>query len=256
MVSYLVESALLTHGLKSIDNEKLLSVWPIEKAKIAWMEDGRLEVGKITEFCIFRKRAGAYGRINYENYDSCVRERKSGALTASGTMRACEKLGAPLAVTCGMGGLMRGQKPEESHDIRALVKSTVALVATAPKDMFCLKETIDAMHRVGICTIGHESCVCDGYIFCGEAVELSGCWKGEKPQAHMLLLNGISRETRISDRQILDEACHYGGEEERKGKYFHPAVNAKIDELSNGISSDIQLHSLATNILWAEEMQR
>ena len=57
-------------------------------------------------------------------------------------MRACEALGLPLAVTCGMGGLMKGQELEECHDLQALAESPVSLLAAAPKDMFELGRTV------------------------------------------------------------------------------------------------------------------
>ena len=124
MSEYLIESALLTHGLKSITNEMLLSVWEKREKRIVWMESGKIQKGSIQEYCAFREKSQYYARINYQNFQHFQREKKSGILTASGTMRACEILGIPLAVTCGMGGLMQGQHKEDCHDILALAEST------------------------------------------------------------------------------------------------------------------------------------
>ena len=42
MHSFLIESALLTHGLVSISNEEMLRRWPQELDNIAWVDAGRV----------------------------------------------------------------------------------------------------------------------------------------------------------------------------------------------------------------------
>ena len=256
MVGYLAESALLTHGLRSISEEELIRMWPQDSASIAWMEDGRLRVGGIEDFCRFRKKAQDFDRVNYQNYEYYASNGKSGALTASGTMKACEGLGIALAVTCGMGGLMEGQEPKECHDLQALANSHVSLLAVSPKDMFDLGRTIKAMEEAGITILGYHSDVCDGYLFEGEKVKISGCWREEAPSKNTLFLRSIQTEERIADKEILSQAFQYGQEQKIQGRAFHPAVNAKIDELTEGYSSRIQLRALIENIAWAEELIR
>ena len=256
MVGYLAESALLTHGLRSISEEELIRMWPQDSASIAWMEDGRLRVGGIEDFCRFRKKAQDFDRVNYQNYDYYASNGKSGALTASGTMKACEGLGIALAVTCGMGGLMEGQEPKECHYLQALANSPVSLLAVSPKDMFDLGRTIKAMEEAGITILGYHSDVCDGYLFEGEKVKISGCWREEAPSKNTLFLRSIQTEERIADKEILTQAFQYGQEQKIQGRAFHPAVNAKIDELTEGYSSRIQLRALIENIAWAEELIR
>lgn len=254
MSEYLIESALLTHGLKSITNEMLLSVWKKREKRIVWMESGKIQTGEIQEYCTFREKSQYYARINYQNFQHFQREKKSGILTASGTMRACEILGIPLAVTCGMGGLMQGQHKEDCHDILALAESTVSLVAVSPKDMFDLKVTLDGIKSEGIQILGYDTDVCSGYMFRNNAIPLSRIWKKEPLYPKTLYLREIPDEKRIKNHQILEKACAYGIEREKEGHYYHPAVNAKIDELTNGKSSKIQLEALIKNIEWAEKL--
>lgn len=52
----------------------------------------------------------------------------------------------------------------------------------------------------------------------------------------------------------MEEAVIYGKKQEKQGRYFHPAVNAKIDELTGGRSSEIQLESLIANAHFAEDI--
>ena len=71
-------------------------------------------------------------------------------------------------------------------------------------------------------------------------------YKGEaKPP--LLIINEIEEDKRVQDRGILVAAVNAGREAEQEGKYYHPAVNGKIDELTGGYSSRIQLEALLKN---------
>ena len=104
-MEYLVESALLTHGLKSVSNETIKKEWQDPGKKITWIDHGEIRIGDIDEFLEFRSRASAYPRIDCDLLEKALAEKQSGALTASGTMAVCVKMGIPVAITCGMGGI-------------------------------------------------------------------------------------------------------------------------------------------------------
>lgn len=251
MREFIIESALLTHGLKSISSERLKQELD-KKWKIAWLDHGRTIVGNVDEFCEFRERAADYGRVNYFNYDQAVREEKSGALTASGTMRVCEAEKIPLVVTCGIGGLVPEQNAEKCNDLRALARSEVSMLATSFKDMFDFAYTAGQAGRVGIRVCISDKRLPEGYIFLHQESSGTSLPEAKTATPHMLCLNPIPAEKRIQDYRILEEAVSYGKEQERQGYYFHPAVNARIDELTDGRSSEIQLESLAANARFAE----
>lgn len=252
MREFIIESALLTHGLKSISSERLKQELD-KKWKIAWLDHRQTIVGNVDEFCEFRERAADYGRVNYFNYDQAVRAGRSGALTASGAMRVCEERGVPLVVTCGIGGLVSGQDIEKCNDLRALTRSEVSMMATAFKDMFDAAYTIEQAEKAGVWVCISDKVLPEGYIFlhqkvCGMELPLA---KSVKP--HMLWLNPMPKEKRIQEYRILEEAVIYGKKQEKQGRYFHPAVNAKIDELTAGRSSEMQLESLTANARLVEE---
>ena len=88
-MEYLVESALLTHGLKSVSNETIKKEWQDSGKKITWIDHGEIRIGDIDEFLEFRSRAAAYPRIDCDLLEKALVEKQSGALTASGTMAVC-----------------------------------------------------------------------------------------------------------------------------------------------------------------------
>ena len=91
-MEYLVESALLTHGLKSVSNETIKKEWQDPGKKITWIDHGEIRIGDIDEFLEFRSRAAAYPRIDCDLLEKALSEKQSGALTASGTMAVCVKM--------------------------------------------------------------------------------------------------------------------------------------------------------------------
>lgn len=44
-MEYLVESALLTHGLKSVSNETIKKEWQDPGKKITWIDHGEIRIG-------------------------------------------------------------------------------------------------------------------------------------------------------------------------------------------------------------------
>lgn len=253
-MEHLIETALLTHGLKSVSNEEIYQVWTDRKENIAWISKGEIIVGNMERYLEFRKRAESLLRIDCNLLERALTEKLSGALTASGTMAVCQRFGLKLAVTCGMGGIDAARGAGLCSDLPALERIPVSLVSTGPKDMLEREQTIQWLMQHGILVLGAEREYCTGYIFTGDKVELSGKYGGAC-RAPMLIINEIPEEKRISDRRILEEAVQEGIKAEKEGRYYHPAVNRRIDELTKGYSSRLQLESLLANAELADRLQ-
>ena len=150
---------------------------------------------------------------------------------------------------------MPDQSAENCNDLRALMQSKVSMLATSFKDMFDFLYSVEQAEKSGVRVCVSDETLPGGYVFLPQ--EASGTRLPEVKTAtpHMLCLNPIPAEKRIQDRGILEEAVIYGKKQEKQGRYFHPAVNAKIDELTGGRSSEIQLESLIANAHFAEDIR-
>ena len=210
----LIETALLTHGLRSIANEELAQSWHCPDAILAWVDGGELKLGPIGEYLPFRERSEEHIRIDCDHLEEALQTGASGALTASGTMAACRKLDIPVAITCGMGGIgdLRGE--ELCPDLPALMNIPVALISTSPKDMLDRPATLDWLRRHGVHTAGEP---CTGYLFCGEPVALelplSSCnneaaVRRLTANGGLLILNPIPEKERVQNyllaKSIMD----------------------------------------------------
>jgi pseudouridine-5'-phosphate glycosidase len=245
----LAETALLAHGLTTISNDKLRKQFPTNFSCLVWIDQGEIVTGNIESFLPFRDRGSELMRIDSGMLDQALQNKSSGALTASGTIAVAAKWGVPLIVTAGMGGIDRIEASRISNDLTALVTFPVSLIATAPKDMLNLPATLNWLKEQGIKVLGNGRDVCDGFVFFGETVRLSGKYSGTIPaRGGVLVLNPITPELRFTDKKILDQAVARGEEARRKGHLFHPAVNKALDELTGGRSGEMQLQSFIDNI--------
>ena len=252
---YLVETALLTHGLSSISDDELRRSWPIDDPCLAWMDEGEFVYGGIEEFIPFRKRSESLKRVSLGSLQTDRENRVSGALTASGTMAAAMDIGAKLAVTCGMGGISGVIKGEElCPDLPALAELPVTLIAASPKDVVDISATIAWLIGRGVKVYGRKSDILTGFMAIGEPVRLCGVYSGQELAAPMLLLDPIEEALRPADRIIVQEAISVGMAAQERGEYFHPAANRKIDLATGGRAARIQLEKLIENALWAKEL--
>ena len=100
------------------------------------MSQGEIKIGDMEKYLFFREHADRIMRLNCETLEEAMKNRISGALTASGTMEVCRRNGIPVAVTCGMGGISKIKEEKLCSDLPALVNLPVILISTGPKDMY------------------------------------------------------------------------------------------------------------------------
>lgn len=248
---FLIESALLTHGLPSLSNQQLVEKFGSVAGKIVWVDQGKIVIGTIGRFVKFRDRADKLIRIDLKTLKKSLMNGLSGALTASGTMAVCTEMGIVLAVSAGMGGISQIKGKEFSADLAALEKLPVALIATSPKDMMDIQSTIDWLHQHQVVTYGKDTNYCTGFLFTGPPVELTDTYIYQPLRQKMLLLCPIPANLRIQDRTILDQVIAAGNKAEYSDNLYHPTINAQIDLLTKSVSSQLQLNALINNIRWA-----
>ena len=260
--NYIVETALLGQGLYSIDDIELVQQWPNNKKNLVWFLEGKLKIGSIKDFIIYRKKSKEEGwpRIDQENLERACNEGWNGLITASGAMAIAHKRNYRIVVTAGMGGIDGLKARRMSRDLVALTKFNIILLSTSPKDMLDIEATIKWLMKRDVKVLGYKKDYCNGFIFNKEEVSLSGIYNdevlySEDINSGLLILNGIWEDNRIEDKRILQEAVHNAQIECSKSGHFHPLVNKNIDIATKGLSSRLQLKALIDNMAIAERMQ-
>ena len=255
-MKFLVESALLTHGLASVSQEELLRLWDLEQPCITWLEKGTVRTGTMAEYLPFRARADEIRRVNCNTLDSAIAAGKDGAMTASATMLAASRMGIGVAVTSGMGGIGAIRGEELCPDLPAVRDLPVALIATTPKDVVDIGATLRWFREEQVPVYGRYTARDSGFMVVGQSWELDGVWDGGVPKAPLLLLNPIPADKRLHIPGVVEAAIDAGRAAEERGEAFHPAANAAFDRLSQGLSSRLQLLQLLDNARWAMELTK
>lgn len=251
---YLIETALLTHGLYSVSDEELVKLWEPEEKSIVWLEKGKIKIGGIEEYLPLRKRSKEVARISYDMLDEAISKKIDAALTASATMLVAEREGIGLAVTSGMGGVSDIKGEKLCPDLFAVRDIKVVLIATVPKDVVDVKETLNWFKKEKVAVYGRYKSYINGFMIIDKEHRIDGVWTGEYPEPPMLLLNPISEEERIKESDIIEKAKAFAREAQSKGEAYHPAANKYLDIATKGRSSLLQLKQLINNVQWAREL--
>ena len=253
-MKHLIETALLTHGLSSLSNEYIKKQWPFKEANLAYLENGTVKTGTIEDYLKLREHPERMARIDCTSLESAKSQGLSGAFTASATMAVCRELDIPMAVTAGMGGIGDVEGEELCSDLPALETIPIILISTCPKDMLDRAATFSWLRKHGVSVKGINTSSCTGYVFKGSPLPLESFDLSLPVAAPLLLINEIPVSDRITDREILTKAIQAGHQAAAEGRAYHPAANRRIDELTNGYSSIIQLASLIENARAAKKL--
>lgn len=250
-MNYLVETALLGHGLVSTEDDLIISLFP-EDALLAWIENGEIRIDNVSEFMLARKQYDLWKRFDGEAVLKHEYKGENAFLTASGTMAVAKKMNCKIVVTAGIGGIGDIKDEQCSYDLPALSEMGITLVATAPKDMLDIKGTLNWLQEHQVHTYGFNTEVCTGYIFELEPIYLEkeiteADLKKINPGCN-LILNPILPDKRLKELALLEGGIAAGKMAEKIGEAYHPAANAFFDKSSNGYSSLIQLKALIENI--------
>ena len=276
-MSFLIESALLIHGLPGVSNDAVAEAFGDDQVQIVWLEAGQVQIGGLGRFLEFRAKvrgeAGMSGadrdaepirtaRVNHFNLDDMIAEKADGVMTASGAMSIAAREGIDTAVTAGIGGFFPGMLYESGGrlvcdkrippDIATLEELPVTLVSSGPKDMLDIGGTFRYLAENGVEVRGLTRSAYSGYLFNGPLAKLPEAQNSTEIPRSMtggsrLIINEIPEEKRIEDRSVLDRAVTYALDAQKRGLFYHPAVNSKIEELTGGYSAQIQLEALVSN---------
>ncbi|NPV89834.1 MAG: hypothetical protein HPY50_03545 [Firmicutes bacterium] len=251
----LVETALLGQGLPSIDNECIADLWPaVPGIELVWLQEGRVVSGGLEELLAVRPRQ-EWERINSSNLERSAERKASGYLTASAVLKISSRSTGRIVVTAGMGGVRAGIVSPDLMEI----KPGGILIASAFKDTIEAEASLEYLRKRRVITAGWQSARADGFLFLDHGCDLDircdddflsakGLGGGFFTSFGLIMFNPLELSKRIPDRGCLERAAAKGQVALDNGLEFHPQVNAALDEMTGGHSSQLQLHALVDNL--------
>jgi pseudouridylate synthase len=122
--------------------------------------NGRVRVGlTLEEIEFFCSRDASIRKVNLQNFAGALASGGAGALTVSGSMRACAMAGIRIFATGGIGGIHRGFAAtlDISSDLKALASYPVAVVCAGAKSVLDVPATLEALETLGVPVVGHRT---------------------------------------------------------------------------------------------------
>ncbi|XP_045028924.1 uncharacterized protein LOC116921268 isoform X2 [Daphnia magna] len=163
-----LESTIITHGMPYPANlETALKVENVIKAKGAvpatiGIIKGRVHVGLTADQLeLLATMREPCLKTSRRDLPYVLSKKINGGTTVSGTMLVAAKVGIPIFVTGGIGGVHRGA--EESFDISAdlteLGRTPVAVVSSGVKSILDIGKTLEYLETQGVCvaTLGSNN---------------------------------------------------------------------------------------------------
>ncbi|KAK3596357.1 hypothetical protein CHS0354_037075 [Potamilus streckersoni] len=257
-----LESTIITHGMPHPDNlntaldvEKVIRENGAVPATVAALK-GKIHVGlSKTELEILADPATSSIKISRRDFPIIVAQGLTGGTTVSGTMLVAHKVGIPVFVTGGIGGVHRGVEStwDVSADLTELGKTPVAVVSSGVKSILDIGKTLEYLETEGVCvaTFGPDKNFpaffsrTSGFMApyniesALDAAKLIDSRVKLGLQTGTLIAVPIPNEFSAEGKEIeqaIQEAVNSAREKEIVGKEVTPYILNKVSMLTKGLS--------------------
>ncbi|KAK3535667.1 hypothetical protein QTP70_019733 [Hemibagrus guttatus] len=154
-----LESTIITHGMPYPQNlstakevEDIVRAEGVTPATVAVLE-GKVHVGLSSDELDFLARSKTTLKVSRRDLPYVISKGLSGGTTVSSTMIAAHKVGIPVFVTGGIGGVHRdGENTLDiSADLTELGRTPIAVVCAGVKSILDIGRTLEFLETQGVC---------------------------------------------------------------------------------------------------------
>lgn len=201
-------------------------------------------------------------KVSARDLGPAVAARRTGATTVAATVRAARLAGIRFMATGGIGGVHRGRPEDVSADLDEIARSPVAVFCAGAKMVLDLPLTLEKLETLGVPVLGwgtdefpafytrhsrlRVSARVDGVDEAAEAID--GSWEtGTRG-----LVVGVPPPTELAGAEAL-VAQAIEDTADVHGPALTPAILARIAELSNGRSVEVNVELVINNARAAAE---
>ncbi|MEC5425269.1 pseudouridine-5'-phosphate glycosidase [Virgibacillus sp. C22-A2] len=266
-----LESTIISHGMPYPQNvqmarevEEIVRNNGAVPATIAIM-DGKIKIGLTDdELELFGKSSGV-AKVSRRDLAQIIATKQLGATTVATTMICADLADIKTFVTGGIGGVHRGAETsmDISADLEELAQTDVAVVCAGAKSILDLGLTLEYLETKGVPVIGYETdCLPAFYTrkskhqlnFSTDSIDVIAETMKTKWELNLhggiVIANPIPEEHAMDESYIngiIDQAIKESEENNIIGKDSTPFLLAKIKELTNGKSLDVNIELVKHN---------
>lgn len=158
-----LESTIITHGMPYPHNLRTaLEVENVVRSKGAMpatiaVVEGRIHVGLTGDILEQLANSVDVVKISRRDFPSVIAGKLSGGTTVAGTMLIASKVGIPIFVTGGIGGVHRGGESslDISADLNELGRTEMAVVSAGVKSILDIGRTLEYLETLGVTVVNY-----------------------------------------------------------------------------------------------------
>ena len=261
-----LESTVITFGLPYPDNVKLAKDMESKVREggsiplTLGIKEGKIVIGFSEEDFEFFGKGKGIVKANMRDIPYLLAQKKSGALTVSGSISVMRLFNLMFFVTGGTGGVHRGMPNifDISADLVAMSKYKVVVVSSGFKSILDIEKTWELLETLGIGVVGFKTKKLPGFYFretdisldayvdsVEELVDFIKVWD-KVSNTSLLVVNPIPEEDEI-DRGyfegLMKEILSDIDKEGIRGKDVTPYILSELHKRSEGrtLKSNISL---------------
>jgi pseudouridine-5'-phosphate glycosidase len=224
--------------------------------------DGKVRVG-LTRADLDRI-AGHSRKVSSRDLGPALARGEAGATTVAATMRAAALAGIRFMATGGIGGVHRGHPEDQSADLLELALSPVAVFCAGPKIILDLPYTLERLESLSVPVLGYGTDELPAFYTKRSGLPVSARVDGPDETARMLaaawntgtvgVVIAIPPPAELPDAEALVERALR--EVTASAGDVTPLLLARIAEISNGSSLDINVQLVVNNARVAAQVAR
>ena len=273
-----LETTIVVHGLPAPINLEVAS--ECDKAvrnagsvpATIGVLNGKIVVGlrddELEELASPRRRAA---KLSARDLGLALANEVDGATTVAGTIAVARALNIAVMATGGLGGVHRAaqQSFDESADLTALSRTSVAVVASGVKSILDIAATLERLDSLGVPVVGYRTLKFPGFYRSDSGLSLD--WSVESPRdaakaflAHrlfsptgMLVANPVDASAQL-DATLHDDALasalRKASELGATGKEVTPVLLSEFANYTGGKSVQVNRELVVANATVASQI--
>ena len=267
-----LESTIISHGLPRPGNldaarefEAILTGQGVTAATIALI-DGVPKIGLAPDDLERIATDESVVKVSSRDIGIAMARKVTGGTTVAATSLLAARAGIRVFATGGLGGVHRGASEsfDESSDLTVLSRTPITVISAGVKSILDIPATLERLETLSVAVVGYRTSRFPAFWLSDSGYDLD--WRADTPeeiadimaaresfgeQSALLVANPLPPGRQL-DPQVLDRALENAlaaaAAQDIRGKAVSPFLLDRIQQVTGGVSVEVNLHIARGNI--------
>ena len=275
-----LESTIISHGLPRPGNldaarefEAILTGQGVTAATIALI-DGVPKIGLVPGELERIATDESVVKVSSRDIGIAMARKATGGTTVAATSLLAARAGIRVFATGGLGGVHRGASEsfDESADLTVLSRTPITVVSAGVKSILDIPATLERLETLSVAVVGYRTSRFPAFWLSDSGYDLD--WRADTPeeiagimaaresfgeQSALLVANPLPPSRQL-DPQVLERALEHAltaaSAQDIRGKAVSPFLLDRIQQVTGGVSVEVNLHIARGNIDLAAKISK